>query len=313
MERDRFAIIAAMKSRDKKHVVIIGSSNTDLVLNCPALPRPGETVLGGEFARFAGGKGANQAVAAARAGVQVSFIGGRGDDDFGRAAYVGLQAEKIYVRHFSIKPEYSSGVALIFIGGKEKENFIGVAKSANDAVSEEDVRAARALFSSQAVVVAQLEIPLKAVEAAAELAFENGAIFLLNPAPARKLPASLLKKVGVLVPNENEAELLTGKSDPSEAARVLLSRGVGRVAITLGAKGVLLADESGQRILKAPRVKPLDTTGAGDCFCGWLAAGLVENLSFDEAAERAVRAASLAVTRKGAQAGMPHRLEVVEN
>lgn len=302
-----------MKSVSKNRVVVVGSSNTDLVLSCNHLPRPGETVLGGEFARFAGGKGANQAVAAARADAQVSFISAHGDDDFGREAKRGLKSEDIDVRHFQMKPEYSSGVALIFLGGKSRENMIGVARSANDAVSKDDVQEAGVLFARAKVVVAQLEIPLSAVEAAAEMALENGAIFLLNPAPARKLPKSLLAKVGVLVPNESEAELLTGKSDPSQAARVLLSRGVARVAITLGAAGVLLLDETGERILQAPRVKPLDTTGAGDCFCGWLAAGLADGLDFDQATQRAVRAASISVTRKGAQAGMPHRFEIVEN
>ena len=294
-------------------MVVVGSSNTDLVLACRELPRPGETVLGGEFARFAGGKGANQAVAAARAGAKVSFIGAHGEDDFGREAKRGLKIEKIDVRHFKSKPEYTSGVALIFLGGKSRENVIGVARSANDAVSEGDVRAAGVLFQRAKVVVAQLEIPLSTVEAAAEMALKNDAIFLLNPAPERKLPKSLLAKVGVLVPNQSEAEMLTGKSSSSEAARVLLSRGVAHVAITLGAAGVLLLDENGERIIKAPRVKPLDTTGAGDCFCGWLAAGLAENLGFDEAAKRAVRAASVAVTRKGAQAGMPQRLEIIGN
>lgn len=302
-----------MKNPAKNRVVIIGSSNTDLVLSCRELPRPGETVLGGEFARFAGGKGANQALAAARAGALVSFIGGHGDDEFGREAKRGLKNEKIDTRFFTLRKNVSSGVALILLGGKTRENMIGVARSANDEVSPEDVLTAATLLAKAKVVVAQLEIPLSTVEAAAESAWESKAIFILNPAPARKLPKSLLQKVGILTPNENEAELLTGKSDPSEAARVLLAQGVGRVAITLGAKGVLLRDESGERIIKAPRVKPLDTTGAGDCFSGWLAAGMAENLSFDAAAGRAVRAASVAVTRKGAQAGMPHRFEIVEN
>lgn len=293
-------------------VVVVGSSNTDLVLNCKSLPRPGETVLGGAFERFAGGKGANQAVAAVRAGAKVAFVGARGDDDFGRAAHAGLKAEKIDVRHFKIKPEVSSGVALIFIGGKEKENMIGVAKSANDALSPDDVAAAGVLFQQATVVVAQLEVPLATVEATARLAWESGALFVLNPAPARKLPQLLLKLVTLITPNQSEAELLTGESDPSRAARILLRKGCTNVAITLGSKGVLLLDEFGERLVAAPRVRPVDTVGAGDCFSGYFAAGLANAYDIDEAAARAVRAASLSVTRKGAQSGMPFAAEITD-
>lgn len=291
-------------------VVVVGSSNTDLVVSCSKLPKPGETVLGGDFARFAGGKGANQAVAAARAGAKVAFIGARGDDDFGRAAHSGLKAEKINVRHFKIKPDVSSGVALILIGGKSKENMIAVSKSANDALSPEDVYAAEPVIARAKVMVTQLEIPHRAVAAAGELATQHRVLWLLNPAPARKLPASLLKKVGVLTPNQGEAEVLTGEHDPSRAARVLHKGGCRAVALTCGAKGVLLLDKHGERFIRAPKVIPVDTVGAGDCFCGYLAAGLAEGLAFDDAARRAVYAASLSVTRSGAQAGMPPHSEV---
>jgi ribokinase len=301
----KFAIIAAVKATNENQVVVIGSSNTDLVVSCARLPIPGETILGGDFERFAGGKGANQAVAAARAGAKVSFIGARGDDDFGRAAHAGLKADGIDVRHFRVKPEYSSGVALILIGGKNRENMIAVAKSANEALSPADVQAAEGVLARAGVVVAQLEIPLATVERAAQIAARHGVRFLLNPAPARKLSTRLLKLTGILTPNQSEAELLTGESDPSRAARVLLARGCGAVALTCGAKGVLLLDAQGDRFVRAPKVKALDTVGAGDCFCGYLAAGLAQQLSFDEAAKRAVTAASLSVTRRGAQAGMP--------
>jgi ribokinase len=294
----------------KNRVLVVGSSNTDLVLNCARLPRAGETILGGEFETFAGGKGANQAVAAARAGAQVSFIGARGADDFGRKAARDLKAEGVDVRHFGIKPEYSSGVALIFIGGREKENMIGVARSANDALAVEDVRAAESLFVRAKVVVAQLEIPLEAVKEAAQMARECGAIFLLNPAPARQLPGALLKNVGVLTPNQTEAELLSGERDAARAAGVLRARGAEKIAVTLGKAGVLLCDEDGTRKVRAPKVLPLDTVGAGDCFCGYLAAGLARGENFDAAVRRAVFAASLAVTKKGAQAGMPRAAEV---
>lgn len=306
-------IIAGVPFQSSGLVLVVGSSNTDLVLCCKDLPRPGETVLGGAFLRSAGGKGANQAVAAARAGAEVAFVGARGDDDFGRAAAAGIKKEGIDVRFFRIKPEYSSGVALIFLGGRQKENLIGVSMSANEAITPDDVQAAIPLFARAAVVVAQLEIPLQSVRTAANLAREAGSAFLLNPAPARTLPTALLKLVDILTPNQSEAELLSGERDPERAARVLLARGVGKVTVTLGASGVLLADADGIRRLKAPRVKPVDTVGAGDCFSGYLAAGLASGLSFDCAAKRAVQAASLAVTRAGAQAAMPKLSELTPN
>lgn len=299
-----------MKKRAAGLVVVVGSSNTDLVLNCKHLPRAGETVLGGQFQTFAGGKGANQAVAAARAGVKVAFIGAHGNDDYGRTAKRGLQAEGIITTYFKTRSQHTSGIALIFIGGKDNDNIIGVAQSANDTLGTDDVQTAAGSFKHAAVVMAQLEVPLEAVCAAAELAREHNALFLLNPAPARKLPAKLLKQVDILTPNETEAELLTGESDPQRAALALQKRGIKKVALTLGARGALLCDENGCRKIKAPKVKALDTVGAGDCFNGYLAAGLAAGKTFDEAAQWAVLAASIAVTRSGAQAGMPHAHEI---
>lgn len=305
-------IIAIMKKQASGRVVVVGSSNTDLVLHCKHLPRAGETVLGGRFQTFAGGKGANQAVAAARAGAKVTFIGAHGNDDYGRTAKRGLQTEGIATTYFKPRAGYSSGIALIFIGGKGNDNIIGVAQSANDTLGAIDVQAARNSFKQAAVVMAQLEIPLEAVLATAEQARESGALFMLNPAPARKLPAKLLKLVNLITPNQTEAELLTGESDPARAALELQKRGVERVAVTLGARGALLCDENGTRTIKAPKVKPVDTVGAGDCFNGYLAAGLTMNKSFDEAAHWAVLAAAIAVTRAGAQSGMPQAHEVQE-
>jgi len=291
-------------------LIVIGSSNTDLVLNCERLPGPGETLLGGEFAQFAGGKGANQAVAAARAGAKVAFVGAHGADDFGRRAKAGLHGEGIDVRFFREKRKVSSGIALILVGGKERENMIAVARSANDALVPADLQAAA--FSTARAVIVQLEIPLSTVLAAARAAAKKGIPFILNPAPARKLPRALLRLVHTLVPNEHEAALLAGTppGHPRDAALRLLNLGCRQVVVTLGARGVLLAGEGGFREIPAPRVKPVDTVGAGDCFTAWLGVGMAEGLSLDAAAERAVRAASLAVTRRGAQAGMPYRREV---
>lgn len=278
--------------RTRPHVLVVGSSNTDLVIRCDRLPKPGETLLGGAFARFAGGKGANQAVAAARAGARVTFVGAHGRDDFGRAAKAGLRREGIDCRHFVERDGVASGVALILLGGKTRENLIAVARSANDTVRAADVR--RAAKGRYDAVVAQLEVPPAAVAEAARLARAQGIPFILNPAPARDLPASLLRQVHTIVPNEHEARLLR---------RLDLCR---HVVITCGARG---ARVDGRRV-PAPRVRPVDTVGAGDCFTAWLAVGIAEGLSLEEAARRAARAASIAVTRPGAQSGMPWRREV---
>ena len=293
------------------HIIIVGSSNTDLVLTFAQLPKPGETQLGGDFQRFPGGKGANQAVAAARAGAQVTFIGSRGRDDFGRAAAASLQREKINVRHFTEIPGAPSGVALILLGGKSRENLIGVARSANDLLQPKHLQAARTEFTRTEIVVAQLETPLATVIHAAELAKKSGVPFLLNPAPAQPLPGKLLKLVHTLTPNEHEATLLTGETDPAKAGVKLLKAGCQQVVITLGAKGALLVDARGAKHFRAPKVKPVDTVGAGDCFTGWLAVGIAEGLAIESAIERALRAASLSVTRRGAQPSMPYRQEIV--
>jgi ribokinase len=294
-------------------VVVVGSSNTDLVLTCPRLPVPGETLLGGAFTQHRGGKGANQAVAAARAGAQVTFVGARGRDAFGRTAAESLRQEGIDLRHFCVHASAPSGVALILVGGKSRENLIAVARSANDALTRAHVKAARAAIRRAGAVVAQLETPLDAVLAAAELAQEAGVPFILNPAPARRLPRKLLRLVHTLTPNEHEAQLLTGERDVRRSGRKLLRAGCGQVVLTLGARGALLVTRAGERHLPAPHVRVVDTVGAGDCFTGWLAAGIAEGLATDAAVERAVRAATLSVTRPGAQASMPSRREVLSS
>ena len=301
-----------MKSRRRPGIVVIGSSNTDLVVHCARLPRPGETQLGGQFARHAGGKGANQAVAAARAGARVAFVGAHGDDEFGRDAKAALRREGIDTAHFRQRAGESSGIALILLGGRSQENLIAVAKSANDSISAEDVLAAERLIAKSDAILCQLEIPSAAVETAAELADRYGIPFLLNPAPARRLSARLLRRVHTLIPNESEAEALSGSGDVETAARILLGKGCDQVVITLGARGALICDESGTSRIRAPRVRPVDTVGAGDCFSAWLAVGVASGWSLREASLRAVRAASLAVTRAGAQTGMP-RWEELES
>lgn len=291
------------------HVLVVGSSNTDLVVSCDRLPRPGETLLGGTFQRYAGGKGANQAVAAARAGGRVTFLGACGPDDFGRSAAAGLRKEGISLRYFS-KKNADSGVALILLGGRTRENMIAVSRSANDLLDRGDVRRAAPAFDRAGIVVCQLEIPLAAVQEAARLAAARGVPFLLNPAPARILPAALLKRVHVLTPNEHEAELLTGHAHPEKAGHALLKMGCRHIVITLGARGALRVDSSGSRHFPAPKAKAVDTVGAGDCFSGWLAVRLAWGDPVDAAIPVALRAASLSVTRPGAQPSMPFAREL---
>jgi ribokinase len=288
-------------------LVVLGSSNTDLVVKCARLPKPGETLAGGTFAQHAGGKGANQAVAAARAGARVVFIGKHGCDEFGRAAKAGLSAEGIDVTHFRETAAAPSGVALIFIGGRSRENMIAVARSANDLVAAEDVLAAEREIADADAVVASLEVPLAAIEAAAGVALRHGVPFILNPAPAQRLPARLLRLVDTLTPNAHEAEFLTREKRPEAAAAALVRRGCRRVVVTLGAKGALICDEHGVEHIGAPRVREVDTVGAGDCLTAWVAVGLAEGLDLALATWQAVRAAALAVTREGAQSGMPMR------
>ncbi len=240
----------------------------------------------------------------------MAFIGRHGVDEFGVAAKAGLRREGVDVRHFRACAEAPSGVALILLGGRSRENMIAVAKSANDLVSVADVWAAQAVIARAEVVVAQLEVSLAAVEAAAELAARHGVPFVLNPAPAAKLSRRLLRRVHALTPNESEAEWLTGRRDPRAAAQMLRKLGCRNVVVTLGARGALVSTDEGEWIVRAPRVKPVDTVGAGDCFTAWLAVGIAEGLAIRAAADCAVRAAAIAVTRAGAQAGMPRRAEV---
>jgi len=291
-------------------VLVIGSSNTDFVVACRRLPRPGETLLGGEFRQFHGGKGANQAVAAARAGARTIFVGACGRDELGRAALAALRRETIDLRRMALRDDVPSGIALILVGGKSRENLIAVARSANDTLSATDVTTARPAFAKAGVVLSQLEVPLAAVTAAARLARDHHLPFLLNPSPVRSLPAALFRLVDTIIPNQHEAALLTKQTDPIQAGRQFLKRGCRRAVITLGARGALLVDGEGHRHFPAPKVKPVDTVGAGDCFAGWLATGIAERLPIADAIGRALRAASLSTTRSGAQPSFPQRAEI---
>lgn len=298
----------------KNSIVVIGSSNTDMIVQMARLPKPGETVLGGVFSVAAGGKGANQAVGAARAGARVSFVARVGQDMFGAQAVASLVKDGINVSYVCKDRVAPSGVALIFVG-RNGENSIAVAPGANGRLSPIDIKRAKPAFADASTLVMQLETPLATVLAAAQLATEAGLRVILNPAPARALPEKLFKHVSILTPNETETELLTGikvntTTTAAEAARRLMAKGVQTVIITLGRRGAFVATKAGMQLVPGFKVKPVDTTAAGDIFNGALAAALNENQPLLEAVRFANAAAAISVTRLGAQPSAPKRKEI---
>jgi ribokinase len=300
----------------KPRILVLGSSNTDMIIKLARIPRPGETLLGGKFTTAAGGKGANQAVAAARAGGDVAFIARLGRDMFGDQALAGFKADKIDTRHILRDAKTPSGVALIFVADSG-ENSIAVAGGANARLAPADVRAAEDAFPGSKALVMQLETPLATVTAAAKLAKKHGVPVILNPAPApsEKLPPALLRLVSILTPNETEAELLTGvkitdEASAGEAARALLKQGVETVIITLGAKGAYLHNARTSGLIPGLKVKAVDTTAAGDTFNGALAVALAEGRDLPEAIRFANAAGAISVTRLGAQPSAPARTEI---
>lgn len=298
----------------KKNIIVVGSSNTDMIIKLDHIPRPGETILGGEFVTAAGGKGANQAVGAARAGGKVTFIARVGRDMFGDKAVAGFVKEGINTNYILRDKSLPSGVALIFVA-KDGENSIAVAGGANGSLSPADVKKAGKVFAGASVLVMQLETPLNTVQVAAELAEKAGVRVILNPAPARPLPDKLLRKISIITPNETEAELLTGvrvnsEAAASRAASKLLARGVKMVILTLGARGAFVADKTGRQLVTGFKVKAVDTTAAGDIFNGALAVALAEGKPLLDAVRFANAAAAISVTRFGAQPSAPGRKEI---
>jgi len=297
-------------------ICVLGSSNTDMVVKAAKLPAPGETVIGGTFLMNPGGKGANQAVAAARLGGSVTFVARVGNDIFGKQALGQFQREGIRSEFVVTDAEQPSGVALIGVDA-QGENSIVVAPGSNAHLDERQVSAALSTLAAPTLVLLQLEIPLASVEAAVRLSHEKGLRVILNPAPAQPLPAGLLRHLFLITPNETEAELLTGirVTDPDTAelaALRLRDMGVPNVVITLGAKGAYLRTDTEARLIPAPPVTATDTTAAGDCFNGALAVALSEDQALAEAVAFACKAASISVTRMGAQASLPQRREVDE-
>ncbi len=293
-------------------ITIIGSSNTDMVIKSGHLPAPGETVLGGDFFMNPGGKGANQAVAAARLGGEVHFVCKVGKDVFGETALQQFKQDGIHTRFVTRDPLAPSGIALINVDAKG-ENCITVASGANNCLSKGDIDAASEIFEAGDFVLTQLETPLETVVYAAKIAAKKGLKVVLNPAPAAELPAELFAHLYAITPNETEAEFLTGIPvndllSAEKAANILLHKGVQHVIITLGAEGALYKTAYETEHIPVAKVEAKDTTAAGDCFNGALVVGLSEGMSWTEAITFACKAACISVTRLGAQASMP-RLE----
>ena len=299
-----------------KKIVVVGSSNTDMVIVTKTFPQPGETVLGGKFFMNQGGKGANQAVAAARLGGQVSFISRVGKDVFGEQALLSLKNEGIDVSKVFIDPEEPSGIAQIIVDSKG-ENSIVVAPGANMKVSRTDIENAQEQILNSGIILMQLEVPLETVVFTAIKAKAMGKKVILNPAPAVSLPDELLGSLFLITPNESETELLTGikvkdVSSAEEAAGILRAKGVNTVIITMGANGAYISSDEIRQQIPAPEVKAIDTTAAGDTFNGALAVALAGEEPIGKAVEFANHAAALAVTRMGAQSSVPSLEEVKE-
>lgn len=300
------------------HIVIVGSLNMDLVVRIPRIPKPGETLTGGTFATFPGGKGANQAVAAARLGAQVTMIGQVGGDAFGSELISGLQKEGIETRYIGVDEHTATGVALIEVD-EHGQNSIAVAPGANFTLTEAKVRQILSEIDAFDCLSMPLETPLETVYAATQIAKKRRSRVILNPAPAQILKRDLLEQIDVLIPNEHEAATMTGITPDMEdscraAAAALLKEGVGSVILTLGDQGACVMEKSSgkEQALKfvpAYAVQAVDTTAAGDCFVGAIAVGLAEGKSLVEAAHFASAAAAISVTRYGAQPSMPTREE----
>ena len=296
---------------DRPRIVVVGSSNTDMVVKGHRLPGPGETITGGQFVMAPGGKGANQAVAAARLGAEVSFVAKVGQDMFGDQAVEGYNREGIVTDLIVRDPDNHTGVALILVD-QQGENSISVASGANHALTPQDVEKAAGQIKAADVVLLQLEIPIETVQFAVLLAAEAGVRVILDPAPAPDAPLEdrLLRNVTCLTPNESEAERLTGiqvrdEAGARAAADRLLQSGVHHVIITLGAKGSLLAGEGQMLLVPGYPVDARDSTAAGDAFNGGLGAALARGRSWEEAVRDASLVGAFAVTRLGAQPSLP--------
>jgi len=295
-------------------LVVIGSANTDMVVKAEKLPLPGETILGGTFFMNAGGKGANQAVAAARLGGDVTLVAKVGNDIFGKGTIEGLKSENINTNFVLVDDGVPSGTALIMLN-EEGENCIMVAPGANANLLPGDIDLVKNLHEAE-IILMQLEIPMETILSVVKNAKINGQKIIINPAPAQVLENEILNGLFLLTPNEIEATLLTGINVEDEvtasgAADIFLSKGVQHVIITLGKQGAYFKSNELEFSVKAPIVKAMDSTAAGDTFIGALSVAVTEKMDWKKAVEFAVQAASISVTRLGAQASVPYRNEIL--
>lgn len=296
-------------------VTVVGSSNTDMIVRTDRIPRPGETVLGEDLVTAAGGKGANQAVAAAKVGGSVRFVARIGDDAFGRTSLDGFRRVGLDTRFVTVDSTRPSGVALIIVKAGGGENIIAVSPGANAQLTPADIQHAAPAFEQTSVVLVQLETPIDTVLATARAGQHAGALVILNPAPApmQPLPDEIYPNIHLITPNETEAEKLTGISDPHRAADALLAKGVNTVIVTLGKAGALLAEKNrDHRVVPGFFVKAVDTTAAGDAFNGGLAVALARGDTMDQAIRFAHAVAALSVTRFGAQPSLATADEVAQ-
>jgi ribokinase len=296
----------------KPKILVIGSANMDMVIKADHFPVPGETIIGGEFSLIPGGKGANQAVAAARLGGQVTFLSKLGTDVFGDTNLKNFQNEGINTSLIGQCPDHPSGVALITVD-KSGENTIIVAPGANSQITVENINKASSSFDQAELILAQLEIPLDAVLSSIKTAREKGKRLILNPAPASPLTKEFLEGLYMITPNETESKLLTGiavTDGPSAeaSAAIFVEKGVQNVIITMGASGAFVYTKEYKGMVPTEKVKAIDTTAAGDTFNGALAVALAQGNTMENAVKFALKAATLSVQRMGAQSSIP-RLE----
>jgi ribokinase len=289
-------------------ILVVGSSNTDMVIQADHLPAPGETILGGNFFMNPGGKGANQAVAAVR------LICKTGNDIFGKQSKKLFEQEGIDTSDLFSDAIHPSGVALITVD-RNAENCIVVASGANAALSKQDLMKCIAAVNEASIILMQLEIPPDTVQYVAETADANRTKVILNPAPACELPDTLLSRISIITPNETEAEMLSGIKvtdirSAEAAARAIRKRGVITVIITLGSNGAFVLDDDRTEHIPGYKVNAIDTTAAGDVFNGALAVAIAENKNIMEATDFACHAAAISVTRPGAQSSAPYKKEL---
>jgi len=298
----------------KENILVVGSANMDMVVRTDSFPRPGETLLGKKFQTFPGGKGANQAVGAAKLGAKTKFISKMGKDQFADELIENLKSCSVCVENILIDESESTGLAIILVN-KEGENEIVVISGTNMKLTPEEIESKKELFSQSKILLLQLEIPVETIIKAKELALQNSMTVILNPAPACKLDDLIYEGLDYLTPNETELEILSGKSvnsidEVKLAAHCMLDKGVKNVIVTLGDKGSMLINKEKAQLFEPYKVEVVDTTAAGDAFNAGLAYSLSKDIAIEDAIRFSNAVAASAVTKMGAQSSMPELSEV---